>query len=67
MFNIGVPRGSILGHLLWNMIYDGVLKIEKPEDTMIIAHAYYLSVVIKAKTQPELEEKINKLLEDIHK
>lgn len=28
---IGVPQGSVLGLLLWNILYDGVFEVDLPE------------------------------------
>lgn len=35
----GVPQGSVLGHLLWNIAYDSVLGMPTPADCEIICYA----------------------------
>ena len=36
---VGVPQGSVLGPTLWNAMYDGVLRIELPEEATIVGYA----------------------------
>ncbi|KRF97432.1 uncharacterized protein Dwil_GK27909 [Drosophila willistoni] len=35
-----MPQGSVLGPLLWNVMYDGVLRLEFDPDTHIIGCAF---------------------------
>lgn len=63
----GVPQGSILGPLLWNITYDGVLRIEDlPAGVDLIAYADDLAVTIQAGTPEELEEVTNYTLQEIN-
>ncbi|KAH8293214.1 hypothetical protein KR054_008601, partial [Drosophila jambulina] len=41
----GVPQGSVLAPLLWNAMYDGVLRLPLPERTELVEFADDITVV----------------------
>lgn len=61
----GVPQGSILGPTLWNILYNGVLELELPDDVTTIAYADDLAVVVVARGEQELMAKANWAVEEI--
>lgn len=53
----GVPQGSKLGPLLWNIMYDGIFNIDMPEGATTIGFADDIAIVITAWTTEELQLK----------
>ena len=53
----GVPQGSVLGPLLWNIFYDGVLGLEMPDGATTVGYADDLALVVVGRTPEELKNK----------
>ena len=37
--SVGIPKGSVLGPILWNALYDAVLKLRLPTGAQIFRFA----------------------------
>jgi len=55
----GVPQGSVLGPLLWNVMYDGIRRITMPEGARLIGFADDVAIVVTAKKLPDAERIFN--------
>lgn len=58
----GVPQGSVVGPLLWNMAYDQVLRVEFQANVSLIGFADDTLVVASGRTSEEVEESANNAL-----
>jgi len=54
-----VPQGSVLGPLLWNTMFDGVLKLPLPSSTNIVGFADDVALVVVAKEVAAVEAAAN--------
>lgn len=51
----GVPQGSILGAILWNIMYDGVLRSKLPEGVEIVGFADDIVLTVMGDSREHIE------------
>ena len=55
-------QGSVLGSDLWNLAYDSLLKLEVPEENILVGYADDVAALISARSFERAQEKINQLM-----
>lgn len=51
----GIPQGSVLGHLLWNIMYDELMKLVLQLNVKLVEHAVDVAMLIIAKYVDEIK------------
>lgn len=58
----GVPQGSVLGPTLWNIYYDGVLRLRMPEGTTQVAYADDLALVVEGSSEEDIPQRTSRAI-----
>ena len=61
----GCPQGSVLGPMLWNLIFDEAIDIAERSDNQPIAFADDLIVVVSANSRQAIEIKANTVTQEL--
>ena len=58
--NKGCPQGSASGPGLWNIQYNALLNLEYTKNNKVMAYADDLKILVKGRTQEEVENYANR-------
>lgn len=61
----GVPQGSVMGPLLWNLVYDDLLRTKLPHGTQMVGYADDIALVLVNRNLEDLQSHLQKTMEII--
>lgn len=61
----GVPQGSVLGLLLWNVVFNGVFELELPVGVRIVGYADDLAIVVSARKHDQVTAMIRDTVQEV--
>ncbi|KAI5747429.1 hypothetical protein M8J77_014440 [Diaphorina citri] len=61
----GVPQGSVIGPLLWNLYYDPMLRMELPGGSKLVAYADDVVVITTGIKKDEVESTLNRTMKTL--
>lgn len=62
----GAAQGSILGPNLWNIAYDGLLRLDIPDETRLVGYADDVAALITARTAELAQHKLNQVMRRVN-